>query len=514
MRPPRTSDTDPLRIGWIVDGRIGLTIAPGKRGPSESGAPWQRDLHADLLALLAARTSTLVSLVEDHELEMLGIGDLVHRARMLSLVVERFPIRDGDVPADASAVRRLVDAIVDRADRGETLVVHCRGGLGRAGTIGGCVLVALGHSLAETFELLRAARGPDCPETDAQRAFVARFADDVRARPLRRALAAALASPTPLARRDDAVAGAVLGAAIGDAMGHPTEFVRSLDALRARFGPNGVEGYALYWERGGRRFAPYTDDTQMAELVLRSLVMGRAAGDDLDGTMERIAREIVAWSIRPQGGHRAPGRACLAGCAALAAGAHWSEAGEADAGGCGSVMRAYPFGVIFADDLERAERWSVAHSRLTHGDPIALAACAAMAVGTALALGAAPPDAVLGAMVDAAARHSEPTAEMMRRAIAEAERGVGPDVTLERLEGWAAHEAIAAGAYVFARHPDDPRAAVLEAANTVGDSDSIATIAGALVGARVGASRLPAEWIADLERATELYGLARAAARP
>ena len=47
-------------------------------------------------------------------------------------------------------------------------------------------------------------------------------------------------------------------------------------------------------------------------------------------------------------------------------------------------MRAYPFGL--ADDLGRAERWAVEHSRLTHNDPIALAASGAMTVGTALAV--------------------------------------------------------------------------------------------------------------------------------
>src|SRR4051812_30333445 len=73
--------------------------------------------------------------------------------------------------------------------------------------------------------------------------------------------------------------GAVLGAAVGDAMGHPTEFIRSFESIRARYGPAGVSKFELYWERDGRRFAPYTDDTQMAEVVLRTLVEGH---DDLD----------------------------------------------------------------------------------------------------------------------------------------------------------------------------------------------------------------------------------------
>jgi ADP-ribosylglycohydrolase len=183
--------------------------------------------------------------------------------------------------------------------------------------------------------------------------------------------------------RRSRVAAAVLGAAIGDAVGHPTEFVGSFGAIFARWPPEGVTGFELYWTRDGRRFAPYTDDTQMAEVVLRSLLWARREAADLDATMRMMAHGFVQWSVAPQGGHRAPGNACLAGCEALARGEHWSRAGGETAGGCGSVMRAYPFGLLFAGDLERAEAWAVAHSQLTHRDPIALAACAAMAGGVA-----------------------------------------------------------------------------------------------------------------------------------
>jgi ADP-ribosylglycohydrolase len=299
--------------------------------------------------------------------------------------------------------------------------------------------------------------------------------------------------------------GAVLGAAIGDAMGHPTEFIRSFDDICERYGPEGVRRYELFWERDGKRFAPYTDDTQMAEIVLRTLVEGHA---DLDDTMKRMALGFVDWSTNPQGGHRAPGMACLSGCRRLAQGVHWSEGGGATAGGCGSVMRAYPFGLIFADDLDRAEKWAVEHSKLTHRDPIALAACAAMAVGMARTIQGHDLNLVLSEMVAACCRYSLPTARMMCDALHDAETGVGPRVTLERLEGWAAHEAICAAVYIVARHPDDPIAAILEGTNTPGDSDSLATLAGALVGARCGVEALPRDWIQDLERSEELIVLA------
>lgn len=306
-------------------------------------------------------------------------------------------------------------------------------------------------------------------------------------------------------------AGAVLGAAIGDAMGHPTEFM-SMAAIRSKYGPKGVTGFELFWDRGGKHFAPYTDDTQMAEIVLRVMTEAREQELDLERTMEEMASAFVSWSKRPQGGHRAPGNACMSGCGALSRGIHWSKAGGAKAGGCGSVMRAYPFGLLFADDLQRAERWSVEHSKMTHRDPIALAACAAMAVGMARIVRGDPVMTVASEMAAAACRYSPLTAGMMVRAIEEALDGVPPSETLDRLRAWAAHEAIAAGVYLFVRNPDDPERAILEGANTPGDSDSIATVAGALVGARCGLEFLPVGWVRDVERSDELLNLAYRAA--
>jgi ADP-ribosylglycohydrolase len=315
------------------------------------------------------------------------------------------------------------------------------------------------------------------------------------------------APPRALRPRQAANAGAVLGGAIGDAMGHPTEFL-SMDAIRGRFGDGGVKGFELYWDRGGRRFAPYTDDTQMAEAVLRTLITARRDALDLDAAMRRMADAFVAWSTAPQGGHRAPGNACLSGCAALARGAHWAEAGGPTAGGCGSVMRGYGFGLVFAHDLARAEEWSVAHSKLTHRDPIALAASAAIAVGIARVVRGDATRVVLSEMIAAACRWSARTGAMMAEALEDADSGAPPEVTLDRLRGWAAHEAIAAAVYVFARHADDPRAAILEGANTPGDSDSIATLAGALAGTRAGLDALPSDWVREVERSDELLALA------
>jgi len=461
-------------------------MAPGKRT-----GHWQRDLALDLDQLASEEVQHLVCLVEDAELISMKIPHLVPEAARRGIATERLPVIDYFVPSSVPEVRALCLRIRGRMEAGRTTVIHCAGGLGRTGTIAGCFLASCGVRPPDAFSLLHEARGPHCPETDDQRGFVRDF--DLMLR-----------EPPTLADRAVAV---VLGAAIGDAMGHPTEFVTSFEAIRRQWPPSGVRGYELYWTRGAERFAPYTDDTQMAEVVARALADGREERAGFEAIMTSMAEGFVRWSQQPQGGHRAPGNTCLAGCRALARGEHWSSAGAADGGGCGSVMRCYPFGLLFADDPDEAVRWSVAHSRMTHGDPIALAACAAMARGVALSVLGESPERTVEEMVDAARSEDARTASMMQRADDEAVDGTPVEVTLSRLEGWAAHEAIAAAVYVFARHPDDFEAAVLEAANTPGDSDSIATLAGALVAARTGLAGLPAGWVADLERSEQLARL-------
>ena len=518
----KTSITHPLYTTIIDDdlpGTVSLTIAPGKHCHALfAGGEWQRDVVTDLDRLVETyNIGLLVCLLEDHELESLKIPHLITEAEQ-RMEVLRLPIKDRDVSDDLDAVRDLVDAIEDAATAGVDVVIHCRGGLGRAGTIGGCYLRQRGYSDDEIFARLATRDADNCPETEAQRAFIRAFPVDL---PPEETAPAAMSMPSSPPRSTtsatsssyaDRVAGAVLAAAIGDAIGHPTEFM-SMDAIRKRYGDSGVTGFELWWTRNGQTFAPYTDDTQMSEAVIAGILHSAENDLDVDGMMNDLAARFIAWADDPQGGHRAPGNACLAGCRALSRGVPWSEAGGPTAGGCGSVMRAWPFGLRFVDDLDHAEFLAVEHSKLTHRDPIALAACAAVARGIALCVRGASVDDVVADMIAAAARYSVGTADMIARAVDEARAGVLPSVTLDRLRAWAAHEAIAGAVYVFVRHADDVRAGILEGANTPGDSDSLASIAGALIGARSGISAVPADWVSGVERSLELLALAADLAR-
>jgi ADP-ribosyl-[dinitrogen reductase] hydrolase len=172
----RTSDTDPIRIDAVAlpsGGRIGLTFCPGKRDPHGSGGGWWRDLDADLDALHAAGTRALVCLLEPHELALLAVPALPDAVRSRGMAFLHLPVRDVDVP-DARFERawpQSAAALKARLVRGELVVVHCRGGLGRSGLVAARLLTEMGVSPQAAIARVRAVR-PGAIETHAQAAHV------------------------------------------------------------------------------------------------------------------------------------------------------------------------------------------------------------------------------------------------------------------------------------------------------------------------------------------------------
>jgi nicotinamidase-related amidase/aminoglycoside phosphotransferase (APT) family kinase protein len=165
-----------LRVDWLAgDGptsRLGLTICPGRKDRG-------RVLDADLRSLAGAGAGTLVSLVTQAELDWAGIPALADAARAAGLEHLSLAIPDQGVPTMDEA-RKLVARIDERLERGERVVLHCMGGLGRSGLVAACVEVTRGATAAEAIATVRAARGPRAVETRVQEAFVASFAEVAR----------------------------------------------------------------------------------------------------------------------------------------------------------------------------------------------------------------------------------------------------------------------------------------------------------------------------------------------
>jgi ADP-ribosyl-[dinitrogen reductase] hydrolase len=163
----RTSKSHPLQVSW-------LTFAPGKQGLALGlRYMWRRSLAADVRVLVKAGTTRLVCLLESSEIDRLRITALPRLCEREGIAFTHFPIVDAGVPDRPKKAKALARSIAREVQRGGRVVVHCAGGLGRTGTIGGIVLRELGHTPLEALDDLEWARGPRCPETNEQIAYVA-----------------------------------------------------------------------------------------------------------------------------------------------------------------------------------------------------------------------------------------------------------------------------------------------------------------------------------------------------
>ena len=164
----RTSESHPISIAWIkhdlFDGEIGITLCPGKYQPVSWSGGWNRNLDADILAIREAGATKVVSLVEDAEMAILrvpGLGDAV-----ISQGMDWFhlPFPDTTAPnkewlKEYTLVR---SELIDSVKEGEKIVIHCKGGLGRAGTVTVILLIELGLKMSDAISLVRKTRSIDC----------------------------------------------------------------------------------------------------------------------------------------------------------------------------------------------------------------------------------------------------------------------------------------------------------------------------------------------------------------
>lgn len=173
----RTSETHPLRLDTLTlpgtPGRLGLTFLPGKKGDALYGAAWDRDLAVDVGAIRNWGAAAVVSVLEPHEFELLGVPEFPEV--MASQPFQWFPleIRDSDIPDSRfeSAWPNARAELMAILRAGGGVVVHCRGGLGRTGLVVARLLVELGLDPEEAISQVRAVR-PGAVETWEQEEYI------------------------------------------------------------------------------------------------------------------------------------------------------------------------------------------------------------------------------------------------------------------------------------------------------------------------------------------------------
>jgi ADP-ribosylglycohydrolase len=306
---------------------------------------------------------------------------------------------------------------------------------------------------------------------------------------------------------------------LGDALGFVVE-ARPFEVARR---------YVDQYLRAGRagdlahpefEFGQYSDDTQLArELLLSVLETG-------EWSPETFARRLAGLFARGEDVGAGPGTRAAA--ERLGAGTHWSLAGTpAPYAGNGSAMRVAPLGLVFPDTRTRVTA-AVEQSLVTHLDPRCAAGAVAVAHAVALAAREGPLDSAdfLGEVAALTSAQDQSVASAIEGLAAWAH--LPPDQAAHWLhaEGldpayadeWQGISAFVTPSvvwslYSFLRHPDDYWSAVCTAIGAGGDTDTLAAIAGAIAGARLGPSALPGDLVEQLNdrggwRAAQLTDLA------
>lgn len=299
------------------------------------------------------------------------------------------------------------------------------------------------------------------------------------------------------AAQSDRAAGVLLGHACGDALGAGYEFGPPIPAHVA---VSMIGGGGFGWALG-----EWTDDTQMAVPILEAAEKALAAGGELLDHLDDVAVAWAEWARHATdvgnqtrsvlSDFRASGATSAAALDDLSRRLHERTGHTA---GNGSLMRTSPVALAYLGDPERIARAARAVSSLTHYDEDAGDACVlwCLAIDHAVRVG------------ELDVRVGLPHLDATRRAVWEeritaAENGAPVD--FER-NGWVVHAFQAAWSAIAttpvptldatagtfpARHL---KLSLENAVRAGRDTDTVAAIAGQLLGARWGMSAVPVEW--------------------
>jgi protein-tyrosine phosphatase len=133
--------------------------------PRPRGDDW---LEEEIIKFKKQNIGTWVSLLEQHEINELGLRNQQSLCSKHKLEYINFPIVDRSIPEKGNKIDSLIETLYQKAKTGNSVVIHCRMGIGRSSIIAGCILLKAGFKTDQILQKITSARGLKVPDTDQQ----------------------------------------------------------------------------------------------------------------------------------------------------------------------------------------------------------------------------------------------------------------------------------------------------------------------------------------------------------
>eukprot|EP01017_Pseudomicrothorax_dubius_P005943 TRINITY_DN11614_c0_g1_i3.p1 TRINITY_DN11614_c0_g1~~TRINITY_DN11614_c0_g1_i3.p1 ORF type:complete len:175 (+),score=18.54 TRINITY_DN11614_c0_g1_i3:352-876(+) len=157
--------------------------APGKiLRVGRDGRSHNRNLAKDIKHFKEFdKIEAIVCLLNKYELRTIGVDEAKYQALCAEagIMFISYPIIEMSAPPDnpQGFDQKVVQKIVQLMSEGKRVICHCRGGIGRAGTLAACLLLKtrVSSSTATAISFLRAVRDPRTVESRRQETFIEDF---------------------------------------------------------------------------------------------------------------------------------------------------------------------------------------------------------------------------------------------------------------------------------------------------------------------------------------------------